>query len=73
MLYNSGFQELEELLLEEELTDVDSSKAQLVVFNDDYNTFEWVIKCFVEVLKHDAEQAEQCAMIIPSVSVVLTK
>ena len=64
MLHNSGFQELEELLLEEELTDVDSSKAQLVVFNDDYNTFEWVIKCFVEVLKHAAEQAEQCAMII---------
>jgi len=38
--------------------------AQIIVFNDDYNTFEWVIECFMQVLKHASEQAEQLALII---------
>ena len=38
--------------------------AQLIVYNDDFNTFEWVIQCFVEVLDHTLEQAEQLALII---------
>ena len=37
---------------------------QLIVWNDEVNTFEWVIECFVEVLKHSSEQAEQSAWII---------
>ena len=38
--------------------------AHIIVYNDDYNTFEWVIECFVAVLRHTSEQAEQLAMII---------
>ncbi len=64
MLFNSSTQELEEVLLMEETSDTDTGKAQLVVFNDEHNTFEWVIQCFVEVLSHKPEQAEQCSMII---------
>ena len=64
MLFDHNTQELEEVLLLEEISDVDTGKAQLVVFNDDVNTFEWVIKCFVEVLEHSPEQAEQCSLII---------
>ncbi len=64
MLFNSSTQELEEVLLMEETSDTDTGKAQLVVFNDEHNTFEWVIQCFVEVLQHKPEQAEQCSMII---------
>ncbi len=64
MLYNNGFDEqVEELLLEEEITEV-GKKAQIIVYNDDHNTFDWVIECFVDVLKHSAEQAEQCSLII---------
>jgi len=64
MLYNNGFDEqTEELILEEELTDI-GKKAQIIVYNDDHNTFDWVIECFVDVLKHSAEQAEQCSLII---------
>lgn len=37
---------------------------QLIVWNDDVNTFDWVIETLVEVCKHSYEQAEQCAMII---------
>jgi ATP-dependent Clp protease adaptor protein ClpS len=36
----------------------------LIVWNDDVNTFEWVISSLVEVCGHTNEQAEQCAMII---------
>jgi ATP-dependent Clp protease adaptor protein ClpS len=36
----------------------------LVVFNDDYNTFEHVINTLIKVCKHSAEQAEQCTVII---------
>jgi len=46
-------------LLEEEI-DV----RELVVFNDDYNTFEHVIKTLIRVCKHSAEQAEQCTWLI---------
>lgn len=40
------------------------NNARLVVFNDEYNTFEWVIQCFIEVLDHSETQAEQLSLII---------
>jgi ATP-dependent Clp protease adaptor protein ClpS len=36
----------------------------LIVWNDEVNTFEWVIETLVEVCQHSYEQAEQCAYII---------
>ncbi|MBV4358456.1 ATP-dependent Clp protease adaptor ClpS [Pinibacter aurantiacus] len=45
------------------LTAVDEP-YQLIVWNDEVNTFEWVIETLVEVCGHSVEQAEQCAMII---------
>lgn len=53
--------------LEEQDVDVLTSYAktyQIVVWNDEVNTFEWVIETLVEVCAHSTEQAEQCAMII---------
>lgn len=35
----------------------------LVLYNDDVNTFDHVIDSLVEVCQHTFEQAEQCAMI----------
>jgi ATP-dependent Clp protease adaptor protein ClpS len=54
---------------EEEQQDVDVMEEldkghSLIVWNDDVNTFEWVIETLIEVCGHSAEQAEQCAMII---------
>jgi ATP-dependent Clp protease adaptor protein ClpS len=37
--------------------------SNLVLHNDDVNTFEFVIESLVEVCGHDFEQAEQCALI----------
>ena len=54
---------------EEELVDVLESISttetmDLVVFNDDYNTFAHVIETLIKVCRHTAEQAEQCTWII---------
>jgi ATP-dependent Clp protease adaptor protein ClpS len=38
--------------------------CNLIVWNDEVNTFEWVIETLIEVCGHSAEQAEQCAYII---------
>jgi len=36
----------------------------LIVWNDEVNTFEWVIETLMEVCGHEHEQAEQCAWLI---------
>lgn len=36
----------------------------LIVWNDDVNTFDWVIATLMEVCGHEPEQAEQCTLII---------
>ncbi|MFM7022418.1 MAG: ATP-dependent Clp protease adaptor ClpS [Flavobacteriales bacterium] len=36
----------------------------LIVYNDDVNTFDHVIKCLVDICEHDPLQAEQCTLII---------
>lgn len=36
----------------------------LIVWNDEVNTFEWVIETLMEVCGHSYEQAEQCSYII---------
>jgi ATP-dependent Clp protease adaptor protein ClpS len=47
------------------LEDTGSDEAsELVVFNDDVNTFEHVINTLITVCGHSAEQAEQCTWII---------
>ena len=51
-------------LVETEVLVMTEHPYSLVVWNDEVNTFEWVIDTLVEVCKHSQEQAEQCAMII---------
>ena len=36
----------------------------LVLYNDDFNTFEHVIERLIDVCHHTPEQAEQCAIIV---------
>ena len=55
-------EELEEILVMEDETV--GEIAELVVYNDDVNTFDWVIKCFMEILEHSETQAEQCSMMV---------
>ena len=43
---------------------VSEDQKDLVVYNDDFNTFEHVINTLIKVCKHTSEQAEQCTWII---------
>jgi ATP-dependent Clp protease adaptor protein ClpS len=50
----------EELLLEEETV----KQNEIVLFNDDVNTFDHVIETLMAVCDHTPEQAEQCSLIV---------
>ena len=57
--------QLQEDELVEVLDDKDSSAVQdLIVYNDDFNTFDHVINTLIKVCKHEKLQAEQCTYII---------
>ena len=43
---------------------IETELKKLVVYNDDVNTFDWVIDTLMEVCEHTNEQAEQCTLII---------
>ena len=50
----------EEVLVEEQV----EKNHEIVLYNDDVNTFDHVINCLVRICKHTSEQAEQCAIIV---------
>lgn len=37
---------------------------EIVLYNDDVNTFDHVIDTLIKVCKHTSEQAEQCAILV---------
>lgn len=37
---------------------------EIVLFNDDHNTFDHVIETLIAACDHTAEQAEQCAILV---------
>ncbi|MGJ3234607.1 ATP-dependent Clp protease adaptor ClpS [Marivirga sp.] len=50
-------EEVLESISDEELSD-------LIVYNDDVNTFDHVINTLIKVCKHTPEQAEQCTLLV---------
>ncbi len=50
----------EEVLVEEEVV----KQNEIVLFNDEVNTFDHVINTLVKVCDHSPEQAEQCSLIV---------
>ena len=54
----TGYQEDTDTLTAHEST------CSLIVWNDEVNTFEWVIETLIEVCGHSPEQAEQCSYFI---------
>ena len=60
MKLNYEHEELQEVLEDVRTEDF----KDLVVFNDDVNTFDHVINTLIKVCKHTNEQAEQCTWII---------
>jgi ATP-dependent Clp protease adaptor protein ClpS len=55
---NTDFDEDVDVLTEEAIN------HKLIVWNDEVNTFDWVIDTLMAVCGHAKEQAEQCTMLI---------
>ena len=49
-----------------DILEKEKNENLLVLYNDEVNTFDWVIKTLIDVCGHTQEQAEQCAIIIDS-------
>jgi len=41
-----------------------SEDRELVLYNDNHNTFQYVTRCLMEICRHDVLQAEQCTYLI---------
>lgn len=55
----------EEEVASESLLDVMESEGyNLVLYNDEHNTFDHVIEMLIVVCNHDPLQAEQCALLV---------
>ncbi|MBC7425409.1 MAG: ATP-dependent Clp protease adaptor ClpS [Bacteroidia bacterium] len=61
-LDKTGHSTEHEDILVEELVSVGA--FNIVLYNDDVNSFDHVIECLVKYCNHDAIQAEQCAWIV---------
>ena len=42
----------------------ETNQFEIVLFNDDVNTFDHVIDSLIEICDHTLEQAEQCALLV---------
>lgn len=41
-----------------------ADERELVLYNDDHNTFHHVARCLMEICRHDVLQAEQCTYLV---------
>lgn len=63
------FEEDTDVLVDEDvdilLDDIELGEMSfLIVHNDEHNTFDWVIRCLMEVLEYDEVRSDQLAHII---------
>ena len=47
-----------------EVSTLTDREHEIILYNDDVNTFEHVIECLIAICDHNALQAEQCAYLV---------
>jgi len=47
-----------------DIAEQEVAKHEILLFNDDVNTFDFVIDSLIEVCEHTLEQAEQCTYLV---------
>lgn len=62
--FHQAMNELPEVEQLEETDVLIAREHQIILFNDDVNTFDHVIRCLVRICDQTTEQAEQCAYIV---------
>lgn len=64
MSYKTKYASLPEWEEEVEVLDKQEVLNEIILYNDDYNTFEHVIDCLIHYCQHHPLQAEQCALLV---------
>lgn len=54
----------EKIQEEVDVLEQETNQHEIVLFNDDVNTFDFVIDSLIEVCEHTLEQAEQCTILV---------
>ena len=54
----------EQIKEDTDLAEIKVNEHQIVLFNDDVNTFDHVVETLIRVCDHTLEQAEQCSIIV---------
>ena len=54
----------EKIQEEVDVLEQETQKREIVLHNDDVNTFDFVIDSMIDVCEHTLEQAEQCAILV---------
>lgn len=57
---NTKEERLEEIVVLEQ----EANQHEIVLYNDDVNTFDFVINSLIQVCDHTTEQAEQCTYLV---------
>ncbi len=47
-----------------EYRELSEEEKELILFNDDFNTFDFVIETLIDVCNHEPLQAEQCTLVV---------
>ncbi len=55
---------IEKTQVDSKIKEDSGSKHELILFNDDVNTFDFVIDALVQICGHTLEQAEQCTVLV---------
>ena len=54
----------EKIKEELDVAELESNQNEIVLYNDDVNTFDHVINTLIYACEHTPEQAEQCSLIV---------
>ncbi len=54
----------EKIQEEFDVAEKETNKYEIVLFNDDIHTFDYVIDSLIEICEHTLEQAEQCTYLV---------
>jgi len=47
-----------------DVAEKETNKYEIILFNDDIHTFDYVIDSLIEICEHTLEQAEQCTYLV---------
>lgn len=54
----------EQIQEDHDVAEKETNKYEIVLFNDDVHTFDYVIDSLIEICEHTLEQAEQCTYLV---------